>query len=164
MKLITRNINNEIPVFFLLFSLFIFSCQSTEEKTDHAFEDAKLSKEFTDDSLDMETEAELVPLLATKPMKVVVVDSWINYSKEIEKEIKANESRIAELRTSSSSNVKTFKRIASLESINLNLNKRMIDYDMEAKADLERFKSKLKADMLVLNADINQLSISIKSK
>ena len=74
--------------------LFFVSCHSVEEKTDSAYEEAKVSKEFTDDSLDMETEAELVPLLKTKPMKVVV-DPWTNYSTEIEKEIKANEKAIA---------------------------------------------------------------------
>lgn len=164
MKHFNKNITNKIPVFFLLFSILIFSCQSTEKKTDHAFEDAKLSKKFTDDSLDMETEAELVPLLATKPMKAVVVDSWINYSREIEKEIKANEKMIADLRTASGTNAKEFKKIASLEKINQELQSNLIEYKQKFEADLEKFKSEMKSDMIELEEDLEELSKNIQKK
>lgn len=164
MKLFNKNITTKIPVFFLLFSLLIFSCQSTEEKTDHAFENAKLSKEFTDDSLDMETEAELAPLLATKPMKVVVVDPWINYSKEIEKEIKANEKMIADLRIASGSNEKEFKKIASLEKSNQELQRKVLEYKQNLDADMEKFKSEMKSEMIGLEEDIKELSKDIQKK
>ncbi len=139
-------------IFFIpVLLLFFISCHSVEEETDSAFEEAKESKEFTDDSLDMETEAELVPLLKTKPMKVVVVDPWTNYSKEIEMEIKANEKMINDLRNASGSDVKEFKKIAALEKTNLEFQTRMSDYKIEADADLEKFKSELMVDMVELN-------------
>lgn len=148
-----------IPVFVL----FFISCHSIEEKTDSAYEDAKESKEFTDDSLDMETEAELVPLLKTKPMKVVVVDPWTNYSKEIEKEIKANEKIIADLRISSGSNAKEFKKIAGLEKSNQELQSKLIEYKQMLDADMEKFKSDMRSDLIELEQDFKELSEGIQA-
>jgi hypothetical protein len=149
--------------FFPVFFLFLISCHSFEEKTDTAFEEAKVSKEFTDDSLDMETEADLVPLLKTKPIKVVVIDPWTNYAKEIEKEIRTNEKSIADLRAASGSNAKEFKKIASLEKSNQELQSNLIEYKQIFESNMEKFKSQMRLDLTELEQDLKELSEGIKA-
>ncbi len=141
-----------IPVSFL----FFIDCSSVEDERDTAFEEAQISKEFTDDSLDMETEAELVPLLHTKPKKVDA-DSWTTFSDEIEKEIKINEKTIADLRLVSGTNVKLFKKITALEKNNKEFHNRLLNFNHEKDATIEKFKSDLKKDMTKLTDDLANL-------
>lgn len=145
-----------IPVSFL----FFIACSSVEDERDTAFEEAQISREYTDDSLDMETEAELVPLLHTKPKKVDA-DPWTTFSTEIEKEIKANEKTIADLRLVSGTNVKLFKKIAALEKNNQEFHNRLLNFNHEKEATIEKFKADLKTDMIKLKDDLASLFESV---
>jgi len=140
--------------YLILPALAMNSCSSAEEKSDEAYENAKLSKEYTDDSLVMETEEKLVPLLATKPMKVVVVDPLTNYMKEVEKELKLNERMILDLRKMNNPSSKENKRISSLEKDNLELQTRIVEYRLKASEDLEKFKLEMKTDMIELSEEL----------
>lgn len=151
---------NYKSILVLLIATSIFSCQSVEEKSDGAYEEAKESKVFTDDSLEMESEME-TPII-TKENKVIVINPWVKYATDIEKEIKICEKKMAQLRVESGTNEKTIKRITALENEYHDLQKRMMDFNKETEANFEKFKSELKTDLIELDSDLNELSTSIK--
>ncbi len=142
----------------------VFSCQSLEEKSDGAYEEAKVSKEFSDDSLEMDVEKDRALSTEVKTDKVVVVDSWVKYATAMEKEIKAFEKSIDKLRNVSSSGQKNAKKLTSLESSKQDLQKRLLEYKLEMESNLEKFKAELKVDMIELDEELKKLAESTKTE
>lgn len=151
--------------FLIALSTILFiSCESKEIKSDEAYEIAKESKVFTDDSLG----ADSLPVLNTKAesnikTKLVIIDSWEKYEKEIDLEIKLNEKIISDLRLLGGSSVKTFKKISLLEKTNLDLQKRLIEYHKKCNSDLEKFKLEMAFDLNKLKDELNSISVTDKT-
>lgn len=157
-------INNLKIAGYIFFCTGIFSCQSVEEKSDGAYEEAKESKEFSDDSLEMDVEGEIERSNGVKTDKVMVVDSWVKYASGIEKEIKAFEKSIAGLRSYISGDSKNAKKLTALENNKQDLQKRLLEYRLEAEADLEKFKAEIKSELTGMDEELKKLTESIATK
>ncbi len=143
-----------IPIFF--------SCQTSEQKQDDAFEHVKEQKKVNKDTL---LAAIPIPSEQDKfsvPKKNEKTDGWISFQKELEEKIVQNELNIKILKGAKGTNTKSFRRLAHLEKDNSDLRKQMIDFNADAMARKLAFKASISTDANVIGAELREMTTAGK--
>lgn len=142
----TRNHISYITTISLPFILLI-SCVSHEQKAD-AFEHVKNGKEnptiITHDIDDK-----------SKEVLPETYDAWTSFKTQAELKIRANETKIKNIKKSSNVDDKILSKVFDLEEDNNKLRKDIDTYKEEEKLNFETFKTKL-------NHDANEIDIELK--
>lgn len=135
-----------------LLIFLLVSCESKEQKNDSAYDRFKKEKMQPKDSTE-----ELVQITkTTMPVsKIKHQDEWSLFKLEIENKILKNEARIKEIKSTPNTNAKLLKKVTLLEKDNNDLRQQMIEYNDEAKAKWESFKT-------TINHNANEIDMELK--
>ena len=127
---------------FMAGTMFI-SCQSSSEKVNQAKEDV---------------------IEAKQELNLAITDSIVQFKKESEQQIIANEKRIAEFKTKIAKEKKEVKAtyentLAELEQKNNELKKKLIDFKDNETDNWESFKTEFSSDMNDLGSTLKNFVV-----
>jgi len=143
---------------FCLSSLLFTSCESHESAADDAFEEVKKEKGnlgVVDENLTTIDTVQSKDKIKYVSQKASSSD-WTLFERDMEQKILVNETKIKELKASSTTNRKNLLRVLDLEKENLNFRQDLMTFKQEEKIRLETFKLKM-------NQDVSDIDVELKS-
>lgn len=135
--------------------ILVISCESHEQKADHAFELVKEEKMMFPDSANIDQEIIEEPTKVAFVKKNETLDEWNIFRVEVEKKIRTNELAIKEIKNMSNADLKLLKKMTSIEQDNNDVIKKMDEYKEEEKVRWENFKT-------TINHNTQEISIELK--
>lgn len=159
------NLKFKIPSLQILtccsFALLL-SCQSHEQKADSAFEILKHEKEFSHDSLLIQSELDLQATTTEVVHKAVIMSEWELFKNNFEKKTNANDQKIHQLSKLNGVSDRTQKRINNLKQENNDLRKSLNEYREAEKVRWETFKTEMMHNINTIEIELKDISLNSK--
>jgi hypothetical protein len=141
--------------------ILLFSCESHETQADKLVRKYKLENEASSkNKSNKEISLALKKIDNVKnPIenKIIFQSEWTHYKTEIEKRIRLNEIKIAEIKRKPTNSAKYFKKVSNLERSNLELRNQLKKFEEEIKIKSESFQQELNSDLTEIESELVNL-------
>jgi hypothetical protein len=151
-------------VILALTQITLISCESHEQPSESAFIRVRKEKFFKlDSAANVAEEQERIEPIETL-LTEKITDSWTHFKLETGRHLDKNDRAILKIKHILDLSVSSFKKATVLENENTDLRMSLNKFDDSDKEVQDKFKTKMKADLDKLDADIELLSTKYKTQ